>query len=109
MVVITDAATEKLKSLMERDHMNAVRLSIIKTNCMGGKGHSYRMGYESMRKEGDDVSENNGITVYVDSESSPLLKGAQLDFVVTLNSHGFKVNNPNAKSKCHCGKHDIFE
>lgn len=108
MVAVTDAAAEKLRSLMERDHMNAVRISIVKTGCMGGRGHSYRMGYEGMKKEGDEVSDDNGITVYVDRESAPLLRGAKLDFVVTLNGHGFKVDNPNTKSKCHCGNHDIF-
>ena len=30
-------------------------------------------------------------------------------YVDTLESAGFKVNNPNVKSRCPCGHHDIFE
>ena len=45
----------------------------------------------------------------VDRASAEYLKGAELDYIETLNEAGFKINNPNARAKCPCGHHDIFE
>jgi iron-sulfur cluster assembly protein len=51
----------------------------------------------------DNVLEANGVRVYVDGQSVPLLKGASIDYVDTLMGAGFTVNNPNAVTGCGCG------
>ena len=51
----------------------------------------------------DNVLETNGMRVYVDSNSVPLLSGSSIDYVDTLMGAGFTVVNPNAVSGCGCG------
>jgi iron-sulfur cluster assembly protein len=51
----------------------------------------------------DQVLEDQGIKVYVDTKSIDLLRGSQIDYVDTLMGAGFTVNNPNAVAACGCG------
>ncbi|WP_264816729.1 HesB/IscA family protein [Gluconobacter kondonii] len=44
------------------------------------------------------------VKVFVDRQSSPHLEGTTVDFVVSLEQSGFSFDNPNAASKCSCGK-----
>jgi iron-sulfur cluster assembly protein len=32
------------------------------------------------------------------------MKGTEIDYLETLQQSGFKINNPNAKASCGCGK-----
>ena len=44
------------------------------------------------------------MTVFVEPESEPHLKGTVVDFVTSVEGSGFTFDNPNAKSRCGCGK-----
>ena len=46
----------------------------------------------------------NGVRVYIDANSVPLISGSQIDYVDTLMGAGFTVNNPNAVSGCGCAR-----
>jgi iron-sulfur cluster assembly accessory protein len=46
----------------------------------------------------------NGVKILVDKDSVDMLRGAEIDYIDNLNDSGFKVNNPNAKHGCGCGK-----
>jgi iron-sulfur cluster assembly accessory protein len=52
----------------------------------------------------DAVVECGGVKVFVDPDSQPLLTGLRVDFVESLEGSGFSFDNPNAASKCSCGK-----
>ena len=45
-----------------------------------------------------------GHTLFIDDLSQPHLAGMKVDFVTSLESSGFVFDNPNAASKCACGK-----
>jgi iron-sulfur cluster assembly protein len=51
----------------------------------------------------DNVLHANGVRVYIDQNSVPLILGSEIDYVDTLMGAGFTVNNPNAVSGCGCG------
>src|ERR1044072_749325 len=51
----------------------------------------------------DNLLDVNGVKVYVDGQSIPLLKGSEIDYVDTLMGAGFTVNNPNAVAAGGCG------
>jgi iron-sulfur cluster assembly protein len=55
------------------------------------------------REEGDIVIEHAGITVLVDRESAPLMRGAEIDYVDDIMKSGFTIFNPNAVKGCACG------
>jgi iron-sulfur cluster assembly protein len=44
------------------------------------------------------------VTLYIDPESQPVLEGMRVGFVESLEGSGFTFDNPNATSKCSCGK-----
>ena len=48
--------------------------------------------------------ESDGVKVFVDRQSLPLLAGTTVDFVIGLQNSGFTFDNPQAKSSCSCGK-----
>jgi len=111
VVTFTERAESKLRDTvaMANGRAVSVRIAVVRTHCMGGKGFTYRLGLEDVTSEEDEVFEDSGLRVCIDRISSKYLKGAKLDYVETLEGIGFKVDNPNAIAKCPCGHHDIFE
>ena len=110
-VTITEKAASKLREFAagENKEIVSLRIAAVRTRCMGGRGYTYRLGFEDSPAENDELLEHNGIKVCVDSASAGYLKGVELDYIETLEETGFKINNPNAIAKCPCGHHDIFE
>ena len=53
--------------------------------------------------EGDIEFQAYGVPVVVDPFSAPYLRGAEVDYVDTIQQSGFAINNPNAVSSCGCG------
>ena len=51
----------------------------------------------------DIVIQSQGVPVYLDGPSAPMLAGAEVDFVDSMMGRGFTVRNPNAASTCGCG------
>jgi iron-sulfur cluster assembly protein len=52
----------------------------------------------------DRIFEQHGVAVYIDPKSLLYLKGTLLDFSSSVQSSGFKWNNPNQKKSCGCGE-----
>jgi len=111
LITITDKAVSKLREIMARENNKAagVRLALVRTRCMGGRGFGYEVTPEEFPTADDVVSEENGIKVYIDPASAKYLVDAELDYVDTRAEAGFKVDNPNIVARCPCGRHDIFE
>jgi iron-sulfur cluster insertion protein len=51
----------------------------------------------------DTVIEKGVVKVIMDSQSAPLLQGAEVDYVDSLQGSGFAIKNPQAKTTCGCG------
>src|SRR5688572_26580723 len=69
----------------------------------GCSGMQYGLTFDEKR-EGDQISEQDGVTTLVDSFSAKYLQGTIVDFSDALTGGGFKLSNPNAKQSCGCGK-----
>ena len=102
IVTVTDKAAEKAKAILtERGIENgALRVFVVSGGC---SGYSYGMAIARSREEDDLVIESSGVTLLVDSESAPLLDGAEVDYVEDLMKSGFTIFNPNATRSCACG------
>jgi iron-sulfur cluster assembly protein len=99
---LTDAAAVKLRELT-KDEPNpeiGLRVYVYSGGC---SGYKYGMMLEDAPTAEDQILKANGVTVYVDGNSVPLLTGSEIDYVDTLMGAGFTVNNPNAVSGCGCG------
>jgi iron-sulfur cluster assembly protein len=103
LVSLTPVAAEKIKSLLAEESDGDV--SVLRVAIQGGgcSGFQYGLGFDSGPAEGDEVTEQHGVTVVVDPFSAPYLKGATVDFLNTIAEAGFKIDNPNAAASCGCG------
>ena len=102
LVTLTDAAIEKVKSMMVKEGKEgyALRLGVVTGGCAG---LSYEMKFQKNPYDNDTVVEQKGLKIMVNQESVPFLKGIQVDYVDTLKESGFKYRNPNSSSSCGCG------
>jgi iron-sulfur cluster assembly protein len=102
IVSITDKAAEKARNILaERGIENgALRVFVVSG---GSSGSQYGMAIARSREEDDIAIDASGVTLLVDSESAPLLEGAEVDYVEDLMKSGFTIFNPNATRSCACG------
>jgi iron-sulfur cluster assembly protein len=70
----------------------------------GCAGNKYLIGLDAEPRADDFIFETNGVTLFVDPDSQPVLEGMKVGFVESLEGSGFTFDNPNATSKCACGK-----
>jgi iron-sulfur cluster assembly protein len=102
IVNLTDAAATKLRELTKEEPSPAIGLRVY-VYSGGCSGYRYGMMLEDQPTAEDNVLETNGVRVYIDTNSVPLIKGSSIDYVDTLMGAGFTVVNPNAVSGCGCG------
>lgn len=103
MIDVTPEAATAIKAAMTRTgHTDAgLRIAVENGGCAGYK---YLIGLDTEPRCDDSVIEANGVTVFIDPDSVPLLTGMRLGFMESLEGSGFTFDNPNAASKCSCGK-----
>jgi iron-sulfur cluster assembly accessory protein len=101
-VLVTAKAIEKLRLLSAEEGKEnwGLRVAVQPGGCSGFR---YELEFEEKEKEGDTVL-TEGFKVFIDPESYSMLRGARIDYVDGLSGSGFKVDNPNAKNACGCGK-----
>jgi iron-sulfur cluster assembly accessory protein len=101
LLSITEAAATKIKQLLaEETDVEVLRIAIQGGGC---SGFQYGLGFDTGAAEGDFAFEQHGVTVVVDPFSAPYLRGAEVDYVDSIQAAGFAVNNPNAVASCGCG------
>jgi iron-sulfur cluster assembly protein len=103
MIQLTDNAVAAVKTALSRAAQPAEGLRIM-VQTGGCAGFKYMMGLEATTREGDAVVQQDGVTLFIDKDSQPHLVGMTVDFVTGLERSGFVFDNPNAASKCSCGK-----
>src|SRR5512133_3121830 len=99
---LSDAAAAKLRELTKEETNPDIGLRVY-VYSGGCSGYRYGMMLEDQPTADDNVLHANGVRVYIDNTSVPLIKGSEIDYVDTLMGAGFTVNNPNAVSGCGCG------
>jgi iron-sulfur cluster assembly accessory protein len=102
IVSLTDAAAAKLRELTKDETSPEIGLRVY-VYSGGCSGYRYGMMLEDQPTADDNVLATNGMRVYIDANSVPLISGSSIDYVDTLMGAGFTVVNPNAVSGCGCG------
>ncbi len=102
MLTITESAAAKVKNLLkEKDsEQGALRVFVAGGGC---SGYQYGMAIAQEQEADDLIIEQAGVRLFVDPESAPLLKGAEIDYVEDVMKSGFTIFNPNAVKSCACG------
>lgn len=101
-VVLTDAAAEKAKSLLEQQGEKGLALRV-QVQPGGCSGLVYQLYFDDREEDGELVQDFNGLSVRVGRKSLPYLAGATIDFVDSIDKQGFTIDNPNASGSCACG------
>ena len=80
-----------------------VRLSVRRRGC---NGYSYVMNYaeSEQREKLDELVEEKGVRVIVESKALMFLVGTEMDYVDNDIKSEFVFNNPNEKGRCGCGE-----
>ncbi len=104
MITVSENAKQHALDLMKRE--NRPEDTFIRVGVEGGgcSGLSYKLEFDNVSKEGDQVFEDKGIKIAVDKKSFLYLVGTELDYTGGLNGKGFVFNNPNASRTCGCGE-----
>ncbi len=101
MLTMTGKAVDVVKTLLsENPEAGGLRIAVTGGGC---SGYQYGMALEPSAQGDDTVLAIDGVSVYIDSGSAPLLSGVVVDYVNELSGSGFRFENPNATSTCGCG------
>ena len=103
IIKLSDNAAESIKEIMSKAEKNSigVRVGIKSGGCAG---MSYVMEYTKNPNPNDEVIEDKGVKVYIDSAAVMYLLGTEMDFKKDKFSSQFVFNNPNETERCGCGE-----
>ena len=101
-LTFTDAAAQKVKSLITEEENPALKLRVYITGG-GCSGFQYGFTFDEKVNEGDLTVENAGVQLVIDPMSLQYLIGGTIDYTEGLEGSRSVVNNPNASSTCGCG------
>lgn len=101
-ITLTKPATERLKELMHKNpDMLGLRIGVKTRGC---NGLSYTLEYVKEKKKFDEMVEQDGVKVFIDSKAQLTLLGTEMDYVKDILSSEFVFHNPNIKGTCGCGE-----
>ena len=103
IIKLSNNAATKIKEIManaEKDSIG-VRVSVKSGGCAG---MSYVMEYTKNLNPNDEVIEDKGVKVFVDSAAVMYLLGTEMDYKKEEFSSSFVFNNPNETERCGCGE-----
>lgn len=102
-LTLTDAAAERVKTLIARSDKPVLGLRIGVTN-KGCSGMSYSIEYVTEEKPFEDVVEDKGVRLYIDPMALMFIVGSEMDYREDKMQAGFVFENPNATAQCGCGE-----
>ena len=103
IIKLSDNAAARIKEIMANAEKNSigVRVSVKSGGCAG---MSYVMEYTKEQNPNDEVIEDKGVKVFVDSAAVMYLLGTEMDYKKKELSSFFVFNNPNETERCGCGE-----
>lgn len=101
-ITLTPAAHARVSQFVSRqDGALGLRFGVKRTGC---SGWGYVTEMVTQAGSDDTVFEQDGVRVYVDATSLPLVDGTAIDFAKQGLGEVFVFDNPNAKAECGCGE-----
>ena len=101
VMTLTDAAAERIRALMASSGKDLVRIGVKNGGCAGME---YTMSYAETKAPHDEVVEDKGVRILIDSTAVLFLLGTEMDYRSDRMSSGFVFNNPNQTGSCGCGE-----
>jgi iron-sulfur cluster assembly protein len=108
VVTLTDRAAERVKEIMAKAEKPyaALRVGVKNGGCAG---QEYLLEYAEAALPLDEVVEDKGVTILVDSKAVLFLIGTEIDYETTRLASKFTFKNPNQTDACGCGESVTIE
>jgi len=101
-IKLTPAALDRVRQFLAAEPgALGLRFGVERTGCSGW-GYVVELARDA--REGDSVSEYEGLRILVDPASLAMVNGTTIDFVRRGLNHEFVFDNPNAAAACGCGE-----
>ena len=102
MITLTDAATNKIKRLLEKRGGAGIRIGVKTTGC---SGLAYVLEYiDKFEPEPGVINYiQPGFAVIIDMKHEVYLQNMEIDYVRQGLNEGFEFRNPNERDRCGCG------
>ena len=103
VISLSDQAADRIKEIMSSADNSpiGVRVGVKSGGCAG---MSYIMEYTKEINPNDEVIEDKGVKVFVDTAAVMYLLGTEMDYKIEELSSTFVFNNPNETERCGCGE-----
>ena len=103
IITLSDKAAERIKQIMfaAKDGSISVRVGVKSGGCAG---MSYIMEYINKPNPNDEIIEDKGVKVFIDSAAVMYLLGTEMDYKKEDFSSNFVFKNPNETERCGCGE-----
>lgn len=102
VLTLAPTAVTHLQALLDSpDGPKQIRISVKNKGCAG---MSYHLQYVTQPGKFDEVVEQDGVKVYVDSKALFSIIGSEMDWQEDKLSAKFVFKNPNIKEQCGCGE-----
>ena len=103
VIKLSDNAANRIKEIMSKADNSTigVRVGVKSGGCAG---MSYMMEYAKEAKKNEEVIEDKGVKVFIDSNAIMYLLGTEMDYKTDKFSSQFVFKNPNETERCGCGE-----
>tara|TARA_Y100001960_G_scaffold35537_1_gene32595 strand:- start:154 stop:489 length:336 start_codon:yes stop_codon:yes gene_type:complete len=103
VIKLSDNAANRIKEIMSKadDNTIGVRVGVKSGGCAG---MSYMMEYAKEAKKNEEIIEDKGVKVFIDSNAVMYLLGTEMDYKKDKFSSQFIFKNPNETERCGCGE-----
>lgn len=106
-ITLAPAALARIRRFLAEDRSAlGLRFGVSKAGCSGWQ-HVADLARD--QREGDTVFEHEGVRIYVDPTSLPLVDGTRIDFRKLGLGEQFVFENPNIVEACGCGESFTIE
>jgi iron-sulfur cluster assembly protein len=101
-VTLAPAAFARVRSYLDAaPDALGLRFGVKRTGC---SGWAYVTDLAHEQRAGDAVFEQDGIRIFVDADSLPLVDGTEIEFLKQGLNEQFAFRNPRAQAECGCGE-----
>ena len=103
IITLSENAAKRIKEIMSGAEKQSlgVRVGVKSGGCAG---MSYVMEYAKEINPNDEIIEDKGVKVFIDSAAVMYLLGTEMDYKKDNFSTSFTFNNPNETERCGCGE-----
>ena len=103
VIKLSNNAAERIKQIMSKAEKSeiGVRVGVKYGGCAG---MSYIMEYAKEIRPNEEIIEDKGVKVLIDSKAIMYLLGTEMDYKKEQFSSQFVFKNPNETERCGCGE-----